>query len=88
MKKLISLFCVIVFFVTINPTGCSVYVSENLKVDSGARNIVTDVYSDKEMGVITAGNETFFRLFSPNAKNVSLILFNSPEEENGRPIYG
>jgi pullulanase len=84
MKKIIKIFLVVTYLLTFNITGCSVYISENLKVDSrGNQSTIAELYSEKQMGVIKTEDETFFRLFAPNAEKVSLILFNSPEAEEG-----
>jgi pullulanase len=84
MKKIISILSLIVYLIIFNITGCSVYVSENLKVESKlSKTAIAALYSEKPMGVTTAENETYFRLFAPNAEYVSLVLFSSPEEESG-----
>jgi pullulanase len=84
MKKIIHILIIVVYLITLNIIGCSVYVSENLKVGSKlSQSTIADLYSDKEMGVTTKQDETYFRLFAPNADHVSLILFNSPEEDKG-----
>ena len=60
------------------------FISENLKTDALEGQKKTDcLYSNKELGVVTAENTTAFRIFSPNAESVSLILFNRPEDEEG-----
>jgi pullulanase len=84
MKNIIKIFLVVTYLITFNITGCSVYISENLKVDSrGNQSTIAELYSEKQMGVIQTEEETYFRLFAPNAEKVSLVLFNSPEEEKG-----
>ncbi|HZW38275.1 MAG TPA: alpha-amylase family glycosyl hydrolase [Ignavibacteriaceae bacterium] len=40
-------------------------------------------FSKKELGVITSSGKTIFRLFTPNAVNVSLVIFNKAEDNSG-----
>jgi pullulanase len=84
MKKIIALLILVVYLITFNITGCSVYVSENLKVESKFdKEAIAALYSQKSMGVTSSEKETYFRLFAPNAERVSLMLFNTPDQERG-----
>ena len=37
------------------------------------------IYSDKKLGSFVENGKTFFRLFTPNAEKVSLVIFNKVE---------
>lgn len=41
------------------------------------------IYSDKKLGAFIENGKTIFRLFTPNAENVSLEIFNDPKDKNG-----
>jgi pullulanase/glycogen debranching enzyme len=41
-------------------------------------------YSEKKLGSFVEDGKTIFRLFTPNAKSVNLITFESPENETGK----
>jgi pullulanase len=84
MKNSVNIFLVIVSLLTTKTIGSHLFVSENLKTDSLNNKIETSrLYSDKELGVITVDGKTIFRLFAPNAEEVKLFIFNSPDDEKG-----
>ncbi|MEB2355296.1 MAG: hypothetical protein OZ915_08970, partial [Ignavibacteriales bacterium] len=39
------------------------------------QNEIDKYYSDKKLGVFTENGKTYFRLFTPNAEKVSLVIF-------------
>lgn len=40
-------------------------------------------YSTKKLGSFVENGKTYFRLFTPNAEKVALVLFNKPEDDKG-----
>jgi pullulanase len=47
------------------------------------KNELDKYYSDKRLGSFVENGKTYFRLFTPNAEQVSLEIFNQPQDENG-----
>jgi pullulanase/glycogen debranching enzyme len=41
------------------------------------------IYSDKKLGAFVEENKTYFRLFTPNAEEVSLVIFDNVEDSVG-----
>ncbi len=44
---------------------------------------LNELYSSKKLGSFVSNGKTYFRLFAPNASEVILVTFKSPEEESG-----
>ncbi len=43
-------------------------------------------YSNKKLGAFIQDGKTFFRLFAPSAKKVSLLIFDEPEQKSGTVV--
>jgi pullulanase/glycogen debranching enzyme len=43
-------------------------------------------YSDKRLGSFVEDGKTFFRLFAPSAKQVTLLFFDEPEQQKGTAV--
>jgi len=85
------LYKTIIISVTIIFTGSTVYISDKSKTQAkdkiefqSKQNELDKFYSDKKLGVSVEEGKTFFRLFTPNAENVSLVLFDKVDEVNGK----
>jgi pullulanase len=84
MKRIIYTFIIISYLLTIKTFGSHLYISENLKVGpSHITGEYSELFTDKELGVIINNSSTTFRLFAPNAEEVSLVLFNKAEDKSG-----
>ncbi|RPI66091.1 MAG: pullulanase, partial [Ignavibacteriales bacterium] len=85
MKKIIYPVLLIIYLLTNKTFGNNLFVSENLKTDSlKDQKKITKLYSDKQLGVIKEDNNTVFRLFAHGAEYVALVLYNNPEEAQGK----
>jgi len=89
MKKI--LISSIVILVLLTFTGNTLYVSDksnksiNKKYSLKTQQEGFDsYYSDKKLGCFIEEGKTFFRLFTPNAEKVSLIIFDRVDEANGK----
>ena len=51
-----------------------------------AEKDLNDYYSTKKLGSFLENGKTIFRVFSPNAKNVKLYLFENPSDERAYNI--
>ena len=58
---------------------------EQLKVNQPQPKKFDQLYSDKKLGSFVKEGRTFFSVFSPSAKDVKLIMFESPEQVFGKP---
>lgn len=47
------------------------------------KSVLNEIYSDKKLGAFVSEGKTFFRLFTPNAKSVAVIVFDEVDDENG-----
>jgi pullulanase/glycogen debranching enzyme len=54
--------------------------------ESSQSKTLNEYYSDKRLGSFVKDGATFFRLFAPTAKNVSLVIFDEPEQQSGTTI--
>lgn len=89
MKRL--LFFSIIILVTINLFGKQMFISEKtlpIQVDEKIsikekQKKLDKIYSDKKLGAFVENNKTYFRLFTPNAEDVSLVLFDNVEDSVG-----
>ena len=87
------LFKSIIIIITIIFTGSVVYISDknrtqaNDKTGFQAKQTDTDkFYSNKKLGAFVENGQTCFRLFTPNAEKVSLVLFDKVDDQTGK-IY-
>lgn len=81
----------IIILVTIIFTGSSVYISDKSKTQikdkvefQSKQNELDKFYSDKKLGAFAENGKTYFRLFTPNAERVSLVLFDKVDDEIGK----
>ena len=68
--------------------GSKLFVNENnvdqLIVNPSQKSKFDQLYSDKKLGSFVKEGRTFFRVFSPSAEDVKLILFENPEQVFGK----
>jgi pullulanase len=57
---------------------------EQLKVNTPQQKKLNKLYSDKKLGSFVKEGRTYFRVFSPSAKDVKLIMFETPEQVFGK----
>lgn len=81
----------IIISVTIFFLGSSVYIIDKSKTSTkdkteyqSKQNEIDKYYSDKKLGVFTENGKTYFRLFTPNAEKVSLVIFDKADDVNGK----
>jgi pullulanase len=75
MKKNITYTFLLILLLTIKIPGTTLFVSDNiLSKNSAAEKKTAELYSGKQLGVITEEDKTTFRIFAPNAENVELLL--------------
>jgi pullulanase/glycogen debranching enzyme len=81
----------IIIVVTITFTGSALYITDKSKDQLRKKseyqlrqNELDKFYSDKKLGSFVEDGKTFFRLFTPNAEKVSLIIFNSVDDKTGK----
>ena len=77
--------------VTITFTGSALYITDKsqnqLKKKSEfqlKQDELDKIYSDKKLGSFVENGKTYFRLFTPNAEKVSLIVFNKVDDKSGK----
>jgi len=89
MKKFLIKSIIIV--ITITFTGSALYISD--KSNSQIKNKtefqlkqdeLDKYYSDKKLGSFVENGKTFFRLFTPNAEKVTLVIFNKVDDKSGK----
>ncbi len=80
----------IIIVITITFTGKALYISDQTKSQLKSKtefqlkqDELNKYYSDKKLGSFVENGKTYFRLFTPNAENVSVIIFNEPKDEQG-----
>ncbi len=86
-----SIILSIITLVSINIFGSKMFISEKTlqiqieeKISIKEKQKQLDkIYSDKKLGAFVEGNTTHFRLFTPNAEEVSLVLFDNVEDSVG-----
>lgn len=89
MKRLLILS--IITLVSINIFGSKMFISEKtlqFQIDEKLsikekQKELDKIYSDKKLGAFVDNNKTYFRLFTPNAEDVSLVLFDNVEDSVG-----
>ncbi|MBP9121068.1 MAG: pullulanase, partial [Ignavibacterium sp.] len=89
MKKFLIKSIIIV--ITITFTGSALYISD--KSNSQIKNKtefqlkqdeLDNYHSDKKLGSFVENGKTFFRLFTPNAEKVTLVIFNKVDDKSGK----
>ncbi len=89
MKRL--LFLSIITLVSINIFGSEMFISEKtlqfqieekFSVKERQKNL-DKIYTDKKLGVLVENDKTIFRLFTPNAEEVSLVIFENVDDSVG-----
>ncbi|MDX2129333.1 MAG: alpha-amylase family glycosyl hydrolase [Chloroherpetonaceae bacterium] len=90
MKKLyVGVFLLFIFCFFIDATNFSaIALGQNLPMKPSVKSInqLDTLYSSKAMGLTTLKDENVFRVFSPRAKKVFLILYEKHTDINGREI--
>jgi len=81
----------IIIVITITFTGSALYISDKSqsqlksKTESQLKQDELDkFYSDKKLGSFVESGKTYFRLFTPNAEKVSLVIFYKVDDQNGK----
>lgn len=77
-----------------NTKGANLFIHENENIETQLyksvkttdRRSLNDYYSDKKLGSFIENDKTVFRLFTPSAHEVILVIFNSVEETEGELI--
>lgn len=89
MKKFLIKSIIIV--ITITFTGSALYISDKSnsqiknKTEFQLKQDELDKYhSDKKLGSFVENGKTFFRLFTPNAEKVTLVIFNKVDDKSGK----
>jgi pullulanase/glycogen debranching enzyme len=87
------LFLLLILFISVNKSESrSLFISDMSKTKITHKQAeylkrlqkLDKFYSDKKLGSFVENGKTFFRLFTPGAEKVTLVTFNTPEENNGR----
>jgi pullulanase len=87
-RKFFSIILLTIFSISaINLQGANLYIHDkNSDVLTSSRKTpkkeLDSYYSDKELGSIVSENTTTFRLFTPNAIEVNLYVFDKVDDEN------
>lgn len=66
----------------INEKTLQIQIDEKISIKEKQREL-DKIYSDKKLGAFVENNKTYFRLFTPNAEDVSLVLFDNVEDSVG-----
>ncbi|MFZ1280295.1 MAG: alpha-amylase family glycosyl hydrolase [Ignavibacteriaceae bacterium] len=81
----------IIIVVTITFTGSALYITDKTKSQLKSKSEIKSkqieldkFYSDKKLGSFVEDGKTFFRLFTPNAEKVSLVIFEKVEDKTGK----
>lgn len=81
----------IIIVITITFTGSALYISDKSKTLAKyqneyqlRQNELDKYYSDKKLGSFVENGKTYFRLFTPNAEKVSLVIFNKVDDQSGK----
>lgn len=86
------LFISIIVILTITFTGSTVYISDKsnsalskqISEKSMGRDNLDKFYSDKKLGSFVERGKTYFRIFTPNAEEVSLVIFDNLKDDEGK----
>lgn len=81
----------IIILVSLTFTGAALFISDKSKssiIESKLsvqekQKLLDKYYSDKKLGAFYDDGKTYFRLFTPNAEKVSLIIFDKAEDDKG-----
>lgn len=90
MKILKKLSLIILLLATI--TGSTLYITDKTRTEPSHKRAaflkrqaeLDKIYSDKKLGAFVQKGKTVFRLFTPNAEKVSLVIFKKVEDEKGK----
>lgn len=89
MKSIYKIVLLTILSLTI--TGSTLYISDKSKSELTQRTKFLErqkeldkYFSNKKLGAFVENGKTFFRLFTPGAENVSLVLFNEVADETGK----
>ena len=90
MKSIYRIFLIIILLFTI--TGSTLYITDRSKTQLSKKKEaylkrqaeLDKYYSDKKLGAFVENGKTIFRLFTPNAEKVTLVIFNKVEDEKGK----
>lgn len=90
MKPIYKIVLIIILLFTI--TGSTLYITDKTKSQLTKKKEaflkkqteLDKYYSDKKLGAFVENGKTIFRLFTPNAERVSLVLFERVEDESGK----
>ena len=81
----------IIIVITITFTGNALYISDKTKSQLKSKtefelrqDELDKIYSDKKLGSFVENGKTYFRLFTPNAEKVSLVIFNKVDDQTGK----
>lgn len=81
----------IIILITITFTGSTLYISDKSKSQLKNKtefqlkqDELDKYYSDKKLGSFVQDGKTYFRLFTPNAEKVSLVIYNSVDDITGK----
>ncbi|MGE5679992.1 MAG: pullulanase [Bacillota bacterium] len=94
MKTLIPVLLLVIFnnLSLLKGNSITVFITDEVKKDSLknpertkrlSENELNKLYSDKKLGAFVENGKTYFRLFAPSAKEVTLVTFKEPEERVG-----
>ena len=79
---------IIIIIILFTIMGSKLYISDKTRTPLIAiqkkKKELDNLYSDKKLGSFVEDGKTFFRLFAPSAKNVTLLTFEQPEQINGK----
>ncbi len=88
MKIEIKSFFILIIILTLTIMGSKLFVNEKnveqLIVNSPQQKKFDQLYSDKKLGSFVKEGRTFFRVFSPSAEDIKLIMFENPEQVFGK----
>jgi 1,4-alpha-glucan branching enzyme len=90
MKSFYKISLIVILLFTI--TGSTLYISDKTKTRLSEKKEsflkrqaeLDKYYSDKKLGSFVENGKTIFRLFTPNAEKVTLVIFNKAEDEKGK----
>lgn len=66
----------------ISDKSIEVQIEEKISIKEKQKQL-DKIYSDKKLGAFVDNNKTYFRLFTPNAENVSLVIFENVYDSAG-----
>ena len=80
-----------IILITFTFMGSTLFISDKSKSKLSKEEIeffkkqdeLDKYYSDKKLGAFVENGKTFFRIFTPNAENVSLVIFDDVKDDSG-----